>query len=90
MTDPSTAEPDTTPKTAADLALEKMNARFAELESQLLDELKEAREANRQLWAELHPATSVQDPPAVASPDEPSGQDIAMAAFREAFGAPKE
>lgn len=86
-TEPTQTEQET--KTAADLQLEKLNARLDSLEASYQARIKELEEANRGLWAQLHPVTetvTVTPEPVTEQPQE----DKAEAALFDALGMKKE
>ena len=63
-TEPTQTEQET--KTAADLQFEQLNKRLDSLEASYQARIKELEEANRGLWAQLHPVietvTAVPEP----------------------------
>lgn len=69
-------------KSSADLRIEKLESELEALKSRYDTELTEARKANRELWAALHPAP--EDPPSVPVPDaqpEKTAEDFLMDAL---------
>lgn len=82
-TEPTQSEQET--KTAADLQLEKLNARLDSIEASYQARIKELEEANRGLWAQLHPATQPVAEPKAPVP-EPPQEDKAEAALFDALG----
>lgn len=82
MTDeqPATADEQTV-KSAMDLRIEKLEKQLSDLQAKYDTDIAEALQANRELWAELHP---VQDPP--TAPEEAKPDAEAEAAFNKALG----
>lgn len=86
-TEPTQTEQET--KTAADLQIEQLNKRLDSIEATYQARIKELEEANRGLWAQLHPATemvTVTPEPVTEQPQE----DKAEAALFDALGIKKE
>lgn len=86
-TEPTQTEQET--KTAADLQIEQLNKRLDSLEATYQARIKELEEANRGLWAQLHPVTetvTAAPEPVVTEPQE----DKAEAALFDALGMKKE
>ena len=76
-------------KTAADLQLEQLNKRLDSIEASYQARIKELEEANRGLWAQLHPVTetvTAAQEPVTEQPQE----DKAEAALFDALGMKKE
>ena len=86
-TEPIQTEQET--KTAADLQFEQLNKRLDSIEATYQARIKELEEANRGLWAQLHPVietvTAAPEPVAV----EPQ-EDKAETALFDALGMKKE
>lgn len=85
-TEPTQTEQET--KTATDLQLEQLNKRLDSIEASYQARIKELEEANRGLWAQLHPVTET-----VAAPEpviEQPQEDKAEAALFDALGMKKE
>lgn len=82
MTDeqPATADEQTV-KSAMDLRIEKLEKQLSDLQTKYDTDIAEALQANRELWAELHP---VQEPP--FEPEEVKPDAEAEAAFNKALG----
>ena len=77
------------PKTATDLAIEKLTAELEEMKKQHAEQVRQLEEANKGLWAAAHPA------PAQITVPEPSPSagfdfDKAEDAFYDALGKKKE
>ena len=68
MADNENTEPADVIKTPTDLQLEKLTARLDALEN----ENRELRDANRGLWAELHPVNQPAVNPTTAGADTPA------------------
>lgn len=71
-------------KTAEDLQLEQLNKRLDNIEANYQQRIKELEEANRGLWAQLHPAVEEPNPTAPA-PTEPE-TDPGEQALYDALG----
>ena len=81
--------PENVPKTATDLAIERLTAELEDMKRAHAEQVKQLEEANKSLWAAAHPA------PAQVTVPEPSpsaGFDYAKAedAFYSALGKSKE
>ena len=77
------------PKTATDLAIEKLTAELEDMKRTHAEQVKQLEEANKSLWAAAHPA------PAQVTESQPApspGFDYAKAedAFYSALGKSKE
>ena len=86
-TEPTQTEQET--KTAADLQIEQLNKRLDSIEATYQARIKELEEANRGLWAQLHPVTQPVPEPTVTVPEAPQ-EDKAEAALFDALGMKKE
>lgn len=86
-TEPTQTEQET--KTATDLQLEQLNKRLDSIEASYQARIKELEEANRGLWAQLHPVTQPVTEPKVTVPEAPQ-EDKAEAALFDALGMKKE
>lgn len=81
MTDEnSTTAEEQTIKTPTDLKIEQLEKSLAELKSKYETELTEAIDANRKLWAELHPVQP-------ESPPSPAGETDPLAGAKAALMA---
>lgn len=81
MTDEnSTTAEEQTIKTPTDLKIEQLERSLAELTSKYETELTEAIDANRKLWAELHPVQP-------ESPPSPAGETDPLAGAKAALMA---
>ena len=78
------------PKTATDLAIEKLNAELAELKKQHAEQVKQLEDANKSLWAAAHPAPAAQVTVPEPSPSAGFDYDKATDAFYDALGKKKE
>lgn len=70
-TEPTQTEQET--KTATDLQFEQLNKRLDSIEASYQARIKELEEANRGLWAQLHPVTetvTAAPEPKVTQPQE--------------------
>lgn len=70
-TEPTQTEQET--RTAADLQIEQLNKRLDGIEASYQARIKELEEANRGLWAQLHPVTetvTAAPEPVTAEPQE--------------------
>ena len=86
-TEPIQTEQET--KTAADLQFEQLNKRLDSIEATYQARIKELEEANRGLWAQLHPVTQPVAESTVTV-TEPPQEDKAEAALFDALGMKKE
>ena len=82
-TEPTQTEQET--KTAADLQLEKLNARLDSLEATYQARIKELEEANRGLWAQLHPVVETVTPAPEPVTEQPQ-EDRSEKALFDALG----
>lgn len=84
-TEPTQTEHET--KTAADLQIENLTARLDSLEQTYQARIKELEEANRGLWAQLHPVMQTVTEP---EPQQVPREDGAETALYDALGMKKE
>ena len=75
-----------TPKTATDLAIEKLNAELAELKKQHAEQVKQLEDANKSLWAAAHPAPVAQVTDTDPAPTPGFDTEKATDAFYKALG----
>jgi hypothetical protein len=78
------------PKTATDLAIEKLSAELAELKKQHAEQVKQLEDANKSLWAAAHPAPVAQVTESQPAPSAGFDFEKAEDAFYSALGKPKE
>ena len=76
-------------RSAQDLQIEQLNKRLDSIEATYQARIKELEEANRGLWAQLHPVTQPVPEPTVTLPEAPQ-EDKAEAALFDALGMKKE
>ncbi len=76
-------------RSAQDLQIEQLNKRLDSIEATYQARIKELEEANRGLWAQLHPVTQPVPEPTVTVPEAPQ-EDKAEAALFDALGMKKE
>ena len=74
------------PKTATDLAIEKLNAELAELKKQHAEQVKQLEDANKSLWAAAHPAPVAQVTDTDPAPTPGFDTEKATDAFYKALG----
>ena len=81
--------PENVPKTATDLAIEKLTAELEEMKKAHAEQVRQLEDANKSLWAAAHPA------PAQVTESQPAPSpgfdlDKASDAFYNALGKKKE
>ena len=81
--------PENVPKTATDLAIEKLTAELEEMKKAHAEQVRQLEDANKSLWAAAHPApaqVTVTEPAPNAGFDYVKAED----AFYAALGKSKE
>ncbi len=77
------------PKSATDLAIEKLTAEFEQMKKAHAEQVKALEDANKSLWAAAHPAPAQVTEPTPA-PSAGFDFDKATDAFYSALGKKKE
>ena len=77
------------PKTATDLAIEKLTAELEDMKKAHAEQVRQLEEANKSLWAAAHPAPAQVTEPA-PTPTQGFDYDKAADAFYKALGHKEE
>lgn len=89
MSDTPEGSPEPTPKTATDLAIEKLTAELESMKKAHAEQVRALEDANKSLWAAAHPAPA-QVTESTPAPTPGFDFDKATDAFYSALGKTKE